>query len=79
VFSAQQYVENYLKPPFEEAGYANLNFIDVSLCGVSALQSRQFCSKLAARRPSLAPFRLHTKLMDVRVRDNSTPPLLPRH
>lgn len=34
MFSAQQYVENYLKPPFEEAGYANLNFIDVSLCGL---------------------------------------------
>lgn len=32
IFSAQQYVANYLTPPFQEAGYLNLNFIDVSLC-----------------------------------------------
>lgn len=31
IFSAQQYVENYLTPPFHAAGYLNLNFIDVSL------------------------------------------------
>lgn len=30
IFSAQQYVENYLTPPFQAAGYVNLNFIDVS-------------------------------------------------
>jgi hypothetical protein len=30
IFSAQQYVENYLAPPFKAAGYANLNFIGVS-------------------------------------------------
>lgn len=30
IFSAQQYVANYLKPPFEAAGYVNLNFVDVS-------------------------------------------------
>lgn len=30
IFSAQQYVENYLAPPFKAKGYANLNFIDVS-------------------------------------------------
>jgi hypothetical protein len=30
IFSAQQYVENYLAPPFKAAGYVNLNFIDVS-------------------------------------------------
>lgn len=30
IFSAQQYVANYLKPPFEQAGYVNLNFVDVS-------------------------------------------------
>jgi len=30
VFSAQQYVENYLAPPFHEAGFENLHFIDVS-------------------------------------------------
>jgi hypothetical protein len=30
IFSAQQYVENYLTPPFKAGGYVNLNFIDVS-------------------------------------------------
>lgn len=30
IFSAQQYVENYLSPPFKAAGYDNLNFVDVS-------------------------------------------------
>lgn len=34
IFSAQQYVENYLAPPFRAAGYANLNFIDVSRAGL---------------------------------------------
>lgn len=31
VFSAQQYVENYLAPPFHEAGFENLHFIDARL------------------------------------------------
>lgn len=31
IFSAQQYVANYLTPPFQAAGYLNLNFIDARL------------------------------------------------
>lgn len=61
IFSAQQYVANYLTPPFQAAGYLNLNFIDVSVnCALRCSKQPQQQQQTWAGGTKCLPVCLHT-------------------